>query len=437
MKRFYQDKTYIFFLIILLTVSYLRSPDIFNDGRFWGEDGVIYFQNAIKNSFFDNFFQIYTPTSGYYNLFPRIVALISSKFSLEIAPLANNYLSYVVIFYIFCLILFNNSFLYENKKEKLVCCCLVLLCPTLVPEIWLTSNNAQTYFGISTLFILYLKDETNFIFKFLNRLTLFIGGLSGVYVLAFTPFYFLKYILFQNRNNLINLIVLSLTLLFQLSFYIYSKINNLMIMRDVNFDLHYLAVFFYNTVAKLFFPKEVIHFLYNLFINNMITSLGICLIFIIIFAYIVLESAKILIRNEKQLIVTSSLISIFILLISITFIFSGEYFAGRYSAVPGFVLAIIILNLTFFKRKNLFLKNVYLILSFLIIISGIYNYRPINDYRIQYLDCINNCTKWKDQIKEFRSDKSNNEILVWPYNSEDKLDKFEYQNIMIIDQTSL
>jgi len=437
MKRFYQDKTYIFFLIILLTVSYLRSPDIFNDGRFWGEDGVIYFQNAIKNSFFDNFFQIYTPTSGYYNLFPRIVALISSKFSLEIAPLANNYLSYVVIFYIFCLILFNNSFLYENKKEKLVCCCLVLLCPTLVPEIWLTSNNAQTYFGISTLFILYLKDETNFIFKFLNRLTLFIGGLSGVYVLAFTPFYFLKYILFQNRNNLINLIVLSLTLLFQLSFYIYSKINNLMIMRDVNFDLHYLAVFFYNTVAKLFFPKEVIHFLYNLFINNMVTSLGICLIFIIIFAYIVLESAKILIRNEKQLIVTSSLISIFILLISITFIFSGEYFAGRYSAVPGFVLAIIILNLTFFKRKNLFLKNVYLILSFLIIISGIYNYRPINDYRIQYLDCINNCTKWKDQIKEFRSDKSNNEILVWPYNSEDKLDKFEYQNIMIIDQTSL
>tara|TARA_B100001287_G_C22501152_1_gene443732 strand:+ start:99 stop:608 length:510 start_codon:yes stop_codon:yes gene_type:complete len=169
----------------------------------------------------------------------------------------------------------------------------------------------------------------------------------------------------------------------------------------------------------------------------MITSLGICLIFIIIFAYIVLESAKILIKNKKQLIVTSSLISIFILLISIIFIFSGEYFAGRYTAMPGFVLAIIILNLTFFKRKNFFLKNVYLILSFLIIISGIYNYRPINDYRIQYLDCINNCTKWKDQIKEFRSDKSNNEILVWPYNSEDKLDKFEYQNIMIIDQSSL
>jgi len=265
-----KNKIYIpVFLIILFLISYLRSPDIFNNGRFWGEDGVVYFQNAIKNSFFDNFFKIYTPTSGYYNLFPRIVALLSSKFSLEIAPMVNNYLCYITIFYIFCIILFNDSFLFKNNyKEKFIFCLLVLLCPTLVPEIWLNSVNAQIYLAISALFILYFKSEPNFIFKTFNRLILFIGGFSSVYVLALTPFYFVKYKFFNNRNNFINVIILSIALVSQIIFYIYSKIDNQMIMRGVNFDLNYLSVFFYNTFAKLFLPKELIYFFYDLKINT-------------------------------------------------------------------------------------------------------------------------------------------------------------------------
>jgi len=434
-----KNKIYIpVFLIILFLISYLRSPDIFNNGRFWGEDGVVYFQNAIKNSFFDNFFKIYTPTSGYYNLFPRIVALLSSKFSLEIAPMVNNYLCYITIFYIFCIILFNDSFLFKNNyKEKFIFCLLVLLCPTLVPEIWLNSVNAQIYLAISALFILYFKSEPNFIFKTFNRLILFIGGFSSVYVLALTPFYFVKYKFFNNRNNFINVIILSIALVSQIIFYIYSKIDNQMIMRGVNFDLNYLSVFFYNTFAKLFLPKELIYFFYDLVINNLTILFGICLIFLIIFIYLLFESAKILIKDKIQLIITSSLILIFILLILIITIFSGEYFAGRYAALPGFILALIIINFSFFEKKSIFLKNISYILFFLIFFSGIYNYRPINDYRIQYLDCINNCPKWKNQVKEFRSNKNQKEIFIWPYNSEDNLDKFEYQNIMIIDQNNI
>ena len=87
-----KDKIYIsIFLIILFFISYLRSPDIFNNGRFWGEDGAVYFQHAIQNSFIDNFFKIYSPTEGYYNLFPSFSSNVFFNIYLPIVPLSFNF----------------------------------------------------------------------------------------------------------------------------------------------------------------------------------------------------------------------------------------------------------------------------------------------------------------------------------------------------------
>ena len=72
-------------------------------------------------------------------------------------------------------------------------------------------------------------------------------------------------------------------------------------------------------------------------------------------------------------------------------------------------------------------------LTLLILISGFYQYRPHNNYRIQYLDCIKNCVEWKYQVKNFRNDNKKNKLIVWPYNKEDNLEKFEYQNILIVN----
>ena len=47
--KFIAEKKIFFFLSFLLILSYARSPDIFSQGRFWAEDGSLYFQNALKN----------------------------------------------------------------------------------------------------------------------------------------------------------------------------------------------------------------------------------------------------------------------------------------------------------------------------------------------------------------------------------------------------
>lgn len=430
------EKKIFFFLTFLLILSYARSPDIFNQGRFWAEDGSLYFQNALKNSFLDNFFKIYTPTIGYYNLFSRITALVSSKFTLEISALVNVYLSYSILVYIFFLILFNNSYLYNKNIEKFAYCLLVVICPTFIPEIWVNSVNAQIYLSVAALFILYSKNIQNLLFRYSNPIILFIGGFSSVYVFFLTPFFFIKYNLLKDKYNLINLIILFVSFIFQIIFYFYSKLTEQMIFRNTNIeiDFNYLITFFYNTLAKLFFPKEVLISLYSfLFMESKMLTLSFITITLIIIIYSFNEIRKILKNNNIQLFITLSLIVILISLILIIILFSGEYFAGRYSSIPGFIICLIIFNLTFQKIKSKFFKKYLIFLTLLILISGFYQYRPHNNYRIQYLDCIKNCVEWKYQVKNFRNDNKKNKLIVWPYNKEDNLEKFEYQNILIVN----
>ena len=443
MKLFIEKKIY-FILFFLLILSYSRSPDIFNEGRFWGEDGSLYFKNALFNSFLDNFFKIYTPTIGYYNLFARITALVSSKFTLEMAPLVNIYLSYSILLYIFFLILLNNSYLYKNNIEKFLLCLLVLICPTLVPEIWLNSINTQCYLSIAALFILYLKDNFNLVFKYLNPIVLFIGGFSSVYVFFLTPFFFIKYKLLKNKYNLTNFLILLSSFIFQLIFYIYSKFTMQMIIRsndgllasyaDPSQSLFkYMAQFFYNTLGKLFIPKEIWVYIYSFSVDAKILTIGIFFLSSLFLIYSVIETYKVLKNDNTQLFITLSLFLIFFLLISIISLFSGESFAGRYSSVPGFIVSLLIFNLTFQKIQSQIFKKYLVFLTLLILMSGLYQYRPQNDYRIQYLDCINDCIKWEDQIKKFNDDKKQNKLILWPYNNEDNLEKFEYNNILIIN----
>ena len=431
-----KDKIYIsIFLIILFFISYLRSPDIFNNGRFWGEDGAVFFQHAIQNSFIDNFFKIYSPTAGYYNLFPRIVALISSKFSLEYAPLVNNYLCYLIILYIFFIILFNASFLYQKTIEKFIYCILILICPTLVPEVWLNSVNAQIYLSICGILILYLKDNTSLIFKKINLVVLFIGGFSSIYVFLLTPFFFIKYLIFRNKYNLLNFLILLMSLCFQLFFYIYSRVYDKMILRDVSgdFNLTYIYTLFYNALLKLFLPREFIINLYSFVLNNKILSpLGLVLIMTIL-TFSVFIFYKIIKKNYVKIPILISLITILLSILFVIIVFSGENIAGRYAALPGFLITLIIFHIAFYKYNNNFYKNYFVCLSLSIFFTGFYEYRPTDTYRIQYLDCINNCKQWTTQVEEYKTNKHKSEFIIWPYNIEDDLSKFEYKNILKIE----
>ena len=233
LDKLLESKYFSFFILLLLaSLSFYRSPDIFLNGRFWGEDGSIFFKNALENNFLENFFKVYYPTLGYYNLFPRIVALTANSFPIEFAPLVNVYMSYSIVFYIFILAIFSNSFLLENKKQKFLFCFLVIFCSSFVPEVWVNSVNTQIYFCVLSILILYFKSNNSVIFKIINFIFLFIASFSSSYAAVLFPFFFIKYYLTRGKNFLCDAFIVLFSFLFQLSFYLSSKISLNMI--DLN-----------------------------------------------------------------------------------------------------------------------------------------------------------------------------------------------------------
>lgn len=414
-----------FILFILLAFSFYRSPDIFLQGRFWGEDGSIFFQNSLNNSFFDNFFKVYYPTYGYYNLYPRIIAMTAKAFPIEFAALVNVYMSYLILLYIFILSLFSNSFLIETKKQKFLFCFLVLFCSSLVPEVWANSVNTQIYFSILTIVILYSNSNNNVIFKSLNLIGLFIGGCSSSYVAILFPFFFIKYYFDKSRIFLIEAIVLLFCFLFQLFFYFYSKFfsNMITVNRDNAFlnslsldwiNLYYLKVFFYNVFLKTIFSKKIILLLegkLNFFASNkylLLIFIILIVISIVVFLYKIFLN---LLKNKEKIVVLLSLVGIFCTILTMNILVSGSFIAGRYAAIPGFVFSLSILFLSFQNYKKIYLKIIPNIIIIFILLSGVYQFRP-NDYQVYFLDCLDNCKTWKEQISSNRD-----YIILWPYNT--------------------
>jgi hypothetical protein len=90
---------------------------------------------------------------------------------------------------------------------------------------------------------------------------------------------------------------------------------------------------------------------------------------------------------------------------------SGSYIYGRYAAILGFIFSLIVLFLNFQKITKKYLSRPLNILLILIYLSGMYQFRP-NDYQILFLDCLNDCKPWKEQIIS-----NDNNIIIWPYNT--------------------
>ena len=426
LNKLIEKKYFSFFILFFLAaLSFYRSPDIFLDGRFWGEDGTIYFQNALKNNFLENFFKIYYPTEGYYNLFPRIVALTANSVFIEFAPLVNVYMSYSILFYIFILAIFSNSFLLENKKQKFLFCFLTLFCSSFVPEVWVNSVNTQIYFCALSILILYFRSNNGITFKIINFIALFIGGFSSSYAAVLFPFFFIKYYLDKSKNFLFEALIVLFSFLFQLSFYLFSKSTLNMI--DLNrgnaflnnfslewINLSYLKILIYNVFLKTIFSKKIVLLLQDLInyfdVNKFLLSSIITSIFIIIiiFLYKIIVAIS---KDKKKIFILFSLFSIFITILTMNILVSGSYIYGRYAAILGFIFSLVVLFLNFQKIKKKYLTRVLNILLISIYLSGMYQFRP-NDYQILFLDCLNDCMPWKEQIIS-----NNNNIILWPYNN--------------------
>ena len=194
-----------YFLEILfpaIILSYFREPLYFSKPRIWAEDGTIYLNNAINNSFWNIFDPSNTGQSeiNYYSFYTNLISHISANiFPIKYAAHVNTYASF--LFQIFtCIVIYNS--IYHLFKNKYICIFIALspifLCS---PEIWLSLISVQFWGTTGMIFILNTKKQ-----NLLNILYSFLAFFTGSGSLFILPFFILKIKKNKKKDSILNII---------------------------------------------------------------------------------------------------------------------------------------------------------------------------------------------------------------------------------------
>ena len=267
--------------------------------------------------------------------------------------------------------------------------------------------------------LIFFMSNLTFVQMKINNILIFLGSLSGIYTCALFPVYFVKYLYNKNKYNLINCLILFFSSIIQISLIIYSKINEKLVSSVLvnDFTLDTVVYFFYNIILKPIFGRQVIHYFMNQL--NLIegTTIYLVLFLIVIFAIVLLANIKKVFNFLRNNYVFSILLSIFALISFVILVGSiNNQLGGRYAVIPGSILLLIILHLSFEIKKPVIKILFFLIISFSLIF-GANEFRPptenVKHQYIKYLDCIN-CPIWKEEIYKWRKN-NEYEIGIWPY----------------------
>jgi hypothetical protein len=412
-------KNKLILVLIFLIVCFFRSPYILTEGRMMAEDGGLYFKSAFENDFLDHLIY-FAPNAGYYNFIANFLTEISTYSSIYKAPLIISYGSLIFIILPIILILFNNSYLFNNNFERVTLCLLLFITTPNTPEIWLNSINLQIHLFISSFLILYFKKET-FLIKCLSKLILLVSGLSGIYSCILTPFFFVKFYINKKKDYFYNFIILLICSFFQLSLILYSKLNNLLHVSKsqvISEPVNFLSIFVYSYLIKPIFGRELSYYFTDIFFAILEKKYLLILLFFFIslpIFFLIKSSFLNFLKNDK---IFKSLLGVYLSVIIVIFVGADNSPpTGRYATIPGLLFLVLIYYLSInFPRK--YIKYALKFLVLISILVGVYEFRPHSKY-IRFLDCIN-CPHWKNEIYKWELN-SQYVIKIWPYNQKNMM----------------
>tara|TARA_B100001057_G_C22808822_1_gene934554 strand:- start:42 stop:1349 length:1308 start_codon:yes stop_codon:yes gene_type:complete len=411
------------FIIFTIFLHYLKTPYLFQSGRFMMNDAVHY-ANALNSNWHETFFLIYWP-AGYLNFFANLTSFLNSRLiNIEFAALFNVYFCYLLIFLLHYIIIFYKSDFFKTNFSKLFASIIISISPIFVFEIWLDSHNAQVYLCLLSFFILFLKHDRSS--KFFSPFILGIAGLSGVYSCLLTPLFIYKNLKERTKINFINSLIITLTSIIQFSIILVAKLSGKLYMGKLNFNyflnFNEIESFTYNILIRPFLSSSLSNYFIKTFEienNNQLKVLIIFLVILFILSLLFYILFQIKNKNLKLSFELTSLIYLFFTCsILVTVGGVNDSVGGRYSVIPSFCIIFILFKLSFIQKKLQVLKTLSFTLIFISLLTGIYDYR-VKKWIIFY-ECIN-CPEWKKEIRKFNLN-NNYKIKVWPYDVVNEID---------------
>lgn len=233
---------------------FLRAPDILIQGRFWAEEGNIFYSNAYNMSPLHALFVVY---GGYINLGASGATLIARYLytPLEYAPYITTFIGlFFQLIPIYILLTAKDSWL-APFHVRILATLLLLLVPE-SSEISLQSLHIQYHLTLACTLIVFLDSDIKYQ-RWFKLALLFFAPLCGLLPIVLIPLFFIQFIRERTQLRLEQLIALTFGGVIQLSFYLYNikyniDLNSTTITRQGHMSFNELFSVIY--VRDLIFP---------------------------------------------------------------------------------------------------------------------------------------------------------------------------------------
>ena len=385
-----KNNFYFLSLLTYFSLIFFRSSEILTKGRFFAEEGSIYWGYSLNKSIFDIIF--YDPVGdGYYCLTCNLQVLLTKLLPLQYAPLATVWSSIffaIVPSYLFYKFAEKH---YEKKIYWSVLWLLIFLPSLNFLEVFANSINTQSYLAVS-IFVILLFSNGNKLIKF-QYLIVLLGFMSSYYSLAILPAFLIRYYN-EKKRWLLNILTIGIASSFiQLNVFFYTLTQESLYSGrlEQEFNLDYLLSIISNSIGINFVTERF----YRLDI------ISIFFLFIYIFILLILIIRKSFFNNSKYVLI---LVTYFFQIVLVYFGNPTQVFYGRYAVVASTVIFFIYLEfINDFKK----IQNTI----FIIILISLLNFSlQGGDY---FIECNEYCISWPEQVERVEKE-SLDKYIHWP-----------------------
>lgn len=371
-----------YYLLSYSILIFYRSPEIFKYGRFFAEEGSVFWSYSLANNYSD-ILQHLIPTGGYFTLNVNLVMILIKFLPNSFAPFVSTYFSFIVSLLPAFFVYKYNIFELDDLERSYVFGIYVFLQSLNWPEVALNSINSQVYLGVTVFFIVTFGIKSkNIFFRIFEQAVLIIAFLSSFYAVIQFPIIFLRYIYKKSNYLLFTLISSFLTACFQSLVFYYSKRIDILYFEKANNLPNFEYIF--NTYLESFLINLVSIKYYK-------SSFGIILLvlLLLLFLFNVYNSDVFL------LVFINSLLQLFL----VVFGQADVYFSERYAVVlptVSFTLVLLLINKQFKKHFIYFLIVIFML-----------NVASFTFHTSRFFSCNDSCVLWSDQI-------NNDTVEHWP-----------------------
>ena len=396
---------YLAVLILLLAVAATRSPFVLFHGRFWAEEGGIHFRHAFSNSSPTNVLLVYK-NSGYFDLFCNAATWIAARGPLAYAPLVTVWLSFGVLAALLWVTLFWPSELLPTPFARIAAAVLLVVGTLAIAEVWLNSLEAQTYWAILALLLLFVRLQTVSRGRFVLGVGfLVMAGLSGVYAAALAPLFVVRAFQERTRRHVVYAAAVCASALVQLIIAVGLKASGEVSSQKLVFRG-------FGTVARATAGWHVAGFVFGQQIagefirhSHSYLRLGVlCLFALVVFVFL-----AVLLAHVPNARVSLLLGGALLLEEGLVHYAAGSVPGGRFAVVPIGILTLMVVHGAATARPT-WLARAGAVLCGIVFLFGLSGFWT---HQARTLRCID-CPHWDAEVRRWRAGQTD-QLAIWPY----------------------